>query len=104
MPTSAEVAARFGSSLALAGVLVFVLSASAEAGDDVLSAGFTPAVALGILDGSTLASGPAPPPSPPVSYYARVSTRGPYGQRCWYEARQIWGGYGFFVGRVRVCD
>lgn len=100
-------AARSGLAFALAWSVISGVTAPAQAGDDdVLGPGFTPAAALSILGGSTFAAGPPPPPSPPVSYYAPASTPrfSPYGLRCWYEARQIWGGYGFFVGGVRVCD
>lgn len=100
-------AAKSGLALTLAGGIVCAASSPLNAGDDdVLSTGIIGATTLGILAGSTFAAGPPAPPPPALSYYAPAFAPqlGPYGLRCWHEARQVWDGYGFVVGRVRVCD
>ncbi|MGH6817968.1 MAG: hypothetical protein ACREC1_04245 [Methylovirgula sp.] len=102
---------KSGLALALAGSLMVVVTAPAQAGDGgAIAAGILGGTALGFIAGSAAAAAAAPPPPPPPGYYAPAYAPGPGpygpGPRCWYEPRQVWDGYAgaYVVHRVRVCN
>ncbi len=75
-----------------------LMATPAAAGGGDLSAGLLGGLAVGTLVGSAAAQ-----PRYYVPYYVPAPVFVP-APRCWIERQYVWDGYGYVIGRARVCE